>query len=387
MSAITVPNMAEKPIHPYQEKGLDNEGVLNYISFNMHPDNSGYSFEEYKLGYFYKRKASISTNLLTDRSSVPHVAQGRPLDLLRGPSTCISVGSTDEAREANMWSLPVALILRHSPYLKTMSSSSGLFPKSHINLPNDDAVAFGLFVEWLYYGTYDDFQLPSSSNIHARCWILGDKLLCNEFKNHAMGRLYKQHMEFSMTCQDVEFVFANTSATSKLRQFYMDFIKQNFSNPKKLRGPVGNWDAILQKDADLRISLLLCIRQDSSSFAHLEYLKDYLDFDEVFFTGIAPPAVESIQLSVRQKKRNKKKTSMANIRSKENAESPELSAGAQSRKPESLAGNECEPVKAPVSGDDTKPVYSNPEKTTAPVQAVERKEYTEGSVESERLKT
>ncbi|KAG5804299.1 hypothetical protein H9Q74_011234 [Fusarium xylarioides] len=373
MSAITVPNMAEKPVRPYQEKGLDNEGVLNYISFNMHPDNSGYSFEEYKLGYYYKTKTNMSANLLTDRYSVRHVAQGRPLDLLRGPSTCISVGSTDEARAANTWSLPVALISRHSPYLKTMSSSSGFFPKSHINLPDDDAVAFGLFVEWLYYGTYDDFQLPSSSNIHARCWILGDKLLCNEFKNHAMGRLYKQHMEFSVTCQDVEFVFANTSAASKLRQFYVDFVKQNFSDPTKLRGPVGNWDAILQRDADLRISLLLSIRQDPL-LSHLKYLRDYLDFDEVFFTGIAPPAVESIQLPVRQKKRKKKKTSMANMKSKENTESPDSSVRALSLKQESPGLNESEPVQAPVSGDDNKPVCLSLEKATTSVQTVESKE-------------
>ncbi|KAF5694018.1 hypothetical protein FDENT_1322 [Fusarium denticulatum] len=182
-----------------------------------------------------------------------------------------------------------------------------------------------------------------------------------------MGRLYKQHMEFSMTCQDVEFVFANTSAASKSREFYMDFIKQNFSDPKKLRGPVGTWDAILQRDADLRISLLLSIRQDPF-FGHLKYLKDYLDFDEVFFTGIVPPAVQSIQLSVRQKKRNKKKTSMANMRSKKIVESPESSVGAQSSKPESPGGTKPELVQASV---------------TASPQTVENKERTEGSVKTE----
>ncbi|KAF5560101.1 sdr family [Fusarium phyllophilum] len=292
---------------------------------------------------------------------------------LRGASTCISVGSTDEARAANMWSLPVALISCHSPYLKTMSSSSGFFPKSHISLPDDDALVFGLFVEWLYYGTYDDFQLPSSSNIHARCWVLGNKLLCNEFKNYAMGRLYEQQVEFSMTCQDLEFVSANTSAASKLRQFYMDFVKQNFSDPKKLRGPIGNWDAILQKDADLRISLLLSIWQDPF-VSHLKYLRDYLDFDEVFFTRIAPPAVESIQLPVRQKKRNKKKTSMANMKSKESAESPDSSVRALSRKQESSEVNGSEPVQAPVSGDDNKPVCLSLKKATTSVQTVESKE-------------
>ncbi|KAF5535171.1 sdr family [Fusarium napiforme] len=254
-----------------------------------------------------------------------------------------------------------------------MSSSSDFFPKSHVNLPDLDAVAFGLFVEWLYYGTYDDFQLPSSSNIHARCWILGDKLLCNEFKNHAMGRLYKQHMEFSVTCQDVEFVFANTSAASKLRQFYVDFVKQNFSDPEKLRGPVGNWDAVLQKDADLRISLLLSIRQDPL-LSHLKYLRDYLDFDEVFFTGITPPAVQSIQLCSAW-------SGFYGI----GAESPHSNVGAPSLRKESPVCNGSEPVQAPVGDHDTKPVCLSQETATAPLQTVESKERTEGSVRPERV--
>lgn len=40
-------------------------------------------------------------------------------------------------------------------------------------------------------------------------------------QKYAMGRLYEQHMEFSMACEDVEYAYANTSPTSKLRQFYM----------------------------------------------------------------------------------------------------------------------------------------------------------------------
>ncbi|KAF5229892.1 hypothetical protein FANTH_14052 [Fusarium anthophilum] len=265
-----------------------------------------------------------------------------------------------------------------------MSSSPGFSPKSYINFQNVDAVVFGLFVEWLYYGTYDDFRLPSSFNVHVRCWILGDKLLCNEFKNYAVGRLYKQHVEFSMKYQDVELAFANTSAGSKLRQFYTDFVIQNFSDPKKLHGPIGNWDAIVQKDADLRISLLLSIRQNSSSQCHLKYLRDYLDFDEVFFTALAPPAVESIQLPVRQKRRNGKKTSMAKLRSKENHESPGSSVGAPSINQESPGGNESEPVQAPVSGGDTKPVCLSLEKATASLQVVERKEHNEDSVKPEQ---
>jgi hypothetical protein len=43
-----------------------------------------------------------------------------------------------------MWSLPMALISHHSPYLKAMSSGSVIFPKAHINLPDDDSAVFNL---------------------------------------------------------------------------------------------------------------------------------------------------------------------------------------------------------------------------------------------------
>ncbi|KAJ0131650.1 Ketoisovalerate reductase BEA2 [Fusarium oxysporum f. sp. albedinis] len=146
-----------------KRRGQSLRVFLNYISFNVHPDHRDFSLEEYKLE-------------------------------LRGTSTSISVGSSIEDRAANMWSLPMALISHHSPYLKAMSSGSVIFPKAHINLPDDDSAVFNL----LWNG--------SSLQRVQKC---------------AMGRLYEQHMEFSMACEDVEYAYANTSPTSKLRQFYM----------------------------------------------------------------------------------------------------------------------------------------------------------------------
>ncbi|KAI8402344.1 hypothetical protein FOFC_17652 [Fusarium oxysporum] len=262
------------------------------------------------------------------------------------------VGSTIEDRAANMWSLPIALISRHSLYMEAMSPGSGIFPKAHINLPDDDPAVFGLFVEWLYNGTYTDFISPSSSNIHARCWGLSDELLCNEFKNYVMGRLYKQHMEFSMACEDME--------------------------PEETAWTCWILGCNLQKDPDLRISLLLSIRQNSFFRCHLKYLKEYMDFDEVNFIAITPSATEPTRLSVRQKRRNKKKTTMASTKSEENVKAESRSVGALSLKQESPGGNESEPVQASVSGDDNKPVCLSLEKATTSLQTVESKEYTEG---------
>ncbi|KAH7151112.1 hypothetical protein DER46DRAFT_579117 [Fusarium sp. MPI-SDFR-AT-0072] len=77
-----------------------------------------------------------------------------------------------------------------------------------------------------------------------------------------------------------------------------------------------------------------------------------MDFDEVYFTAITPSATEPIRLSVRQKRRNKKKTSMASRKSEKNTQSRDSSVGALSLKQESPGGDESEPVQASVSGDD-----------------------------------
>ncbi|KAH7194588.1 hypothetical protein DER44DRAFT_903238 [Fusarium oxysporum] len=293
---------------------------------------------------------------------------------LRGTSTSISVGSTIEDRAANMWSLPIALISRHSPYMEAMSPGSGIFPKAHINLPDDDPAVFGLFVEWLYYGTYNDFTSPSSSNIHARCWGLGDKLLCNEFKNYAMGRLYKQHMEFSMACEDVEYAYANTSLASKLRQFYM--ILSNKPSQTQ-RNCVDLLEIVMQFAEGSRPSHLITLEHPTKfilqvspqiperiygfrrSQLHSDYTISYRIYEIVSQTE------------------EEEQEKDVNGQHKE-AESRDSSVEALSLKQESPGGNEYEPVQASVSGDDNKPVCLSLEKATTSLQTAEGKEYTEG---------
>ncbi|KAK2669338.1 hypothetical protein RAB80_014864 [Fusarium oxysporum f. sp. vasinfectum] len=132
------------------------------------------------LRYNFSTYISDKESMLTRQQAASVFAPRAPVRM--------PIGSTIEDRAANMWSLPIALISRHSPYMEAMSPGSGIFPKAHINLLDADPAVFGLFVEWLYNGTYTDFTSPSSSNIHARCWGLGDELLCNEFKNYVMGQ-------------------------------------------------------------------------------------------------------------------------------------------------------------------------------------------------------
>ncbi|KAH7259374.1 uncharacterized protein BKA55DRAFT_639345 [Fusarium redolens] len=239
---------------------------------------------------------------------------------LRGISISIRVSSTIEAMAANRWSLPIALISHHSPYLKAMSSGPGIFVKAQIHLPEDDPAVFGLFVEWLYYGTYDDLAAPSSSNIHAQCWVLGDKLLCNEFKNYAMSRLYKQRLDFS--------------------------------DPRGCGKPFCK--------------------------CHLNDPKDYIDFDEVYFTAITPSAAEPIRLPVRKKKRkNKKPKCGANIKSEKNI-SENIFIGVFTVRQDSPGGNASELVQGSTTDDENDAVVLASKEVTNSRKTVESKECVEG---------
>ncbi|EWY82655.1 hypothetical protein FOYG_14752 [Fusarium oxysporum NRRL 32931] len=170
-----------------------------------------------------------------------------------------------------------------------------------------------------------------------------------------MGRLYEQHMEFSMACEDVEYAYANTSPTSKLRQFYM--ILSN--KPSQTR----------RNCVDLlEIGMQFAEGPRPSHLITLEHLTK-------FMLQVSPQIPERIYGS----RRSQLHSDYTIIyRTYEIAESRDSSVGALSLKQESPGGNESEPVQASVSGDDNKPVCLSLEKATISLQMVESKEYTEG---------
>ncbi|CAH0018687.1 unnamed protein product [Clonostachys rhizophaga] len=133
--------------------------------------------------------------------------------------------------------------------------------------------------------------------------VLGDKLLCSEFKNYALSRLYGQHIATSfgraVPCNDVQYAWDNTAPAAKLRQFYVDFVIQYFENPRKLSGTIGDWDTLLQNHPDIRMLLLQNFRHDPSKRTQIKDLREYLELDEPHLN----PKLETrlTQLITRQK--------------------------------------------------------------------------------------
>lgn len=209
--------------------------------------------------------------------------QGSGVEIQVGAKTTPLSGNGTKSFET--WCLPMNLVLHYSPYAKEICSSSSQGSCKQLKLRDHQPVTFGLFAEWLYYGSYQGFSAVSNSNIDAQCWVLGNKLRCIEFQNYAIRRLYDQHTRLmfgrSMTCDDVRYVWDNTSPGSKLRKFYMNFVVEHFGSPFKLLGSSTDWDTILQNHSEIRISLLEIFRHSTSSQSRVENIDKYLESNSI----------------------------------------------------------------------------------------------------------
>ncbi|KAI9146755.1 hypothetical protein HJFPF1_13493 [Paramyrothecium foliicola] len=186
------------------------------------------------------------------------------------------------ATASNTWSLPRALISFHSPFLR--AASSRYFEErveNRIKLPEDNSVAFSLFVEWMYYGSYSRSTMSTHLNLDAICWVLGDKLLCAGFKNYAMGRLYARHvpktLSKGLTSLEVRYARENSAVNSKLRSFHEDFLVENFGNAHRLVGDLEEWDVLLDHYKDIRTVLLRSFRTASTGQKQVRDVDHYLE--------------------------------------------------------------------------------------------------------------
>ncbi|KAM0224103.1 hypothetical protein ACHAQD_002469 [Fusarium lateritium] len=234
------------------------------------------SFEEQRLQDYNLGKLGAVSNVAfpTRVASVDK----KKLELLRGSGIEIHVGTS--ASPSDQWSLPINLISHYSPYLKAACTSNDEEPIKQINIPERDPAEFGFFVEWMYYGSYHA-TLASDPHIHAKCWILGDKLESPKFKNYVMRLLYSQHttspFNGNVTCEEVQYVCDNTPSSAKLRQYYENLVVQHYSNPGKLQGSTEDWDALLQKYSGMRIALLQNMRHPFAGGKPLKDVSDYLE--------------------------------------------------------------------------------------------------------------
>lgn len=218
--------------------------------------------------------------------------RGATIRVCVGLDSASCTGTTGAECECkSCWYLPQALLSHHSRFFKAACSCDFREKeKNRIELPSDSHAVFALFVEWMYYGYYTlptpKFFAPAvpsePGNMHARCAVLGDKILSNNFKNYAMRRLYEQHSDSApipgtLTTEDAVYVLNNTAVGSKLRQLYVDYITQHFTTPKRLAGSTEEWDGILLKYPDARSFILQSFRTPTENRKYVKSKEAYLD--------------------------------------------------------------------------------------------------------------
>ncbi|KAH7216019.1 hypothetical protein DER44DRAFT_765321 [Fusarium oxysporum] len=304
------------PIDSYRDR-IHNE-LWEFKTFNCHPDYQDFSVEEHRLEdykYGKGRNAAHIANSNAESLFAPNsevltkktLGDRGKMQLLQGSGVEIQVGtkppspSWDETKSFNTWCLPINLVSHYSPYLKEICSSNLQESNNRIRLQDHQPDVFGLFVEWMYYGSYDYSSLALISNADAKCWALGDKLRSLEFKNYSMRRIYEQHtrpiLGRTMTRDDVQYVWDNTAPGSKLRNFYMNFVVEHFGSPAKLLGSSTDWDTFLQSQSEIRIPLLEKFRKSTFSPSRVGSIDEYLEPNNLPFNLPSQRKSEPIPLT------------------------------------------------------------------------------------------
>ncbi|KAM0385490.1 hypothetical protein ACHAO7_009520 [Fusarium culmorum] len=247
-----------------------------YPTFVFHPVYKEFSLDEHRFADY------MLLNRNSDRPSkaVTELPKRNTLKLLSGKGVEICVGKTPSEDET--WSLPVNLVSHHSAYFKAACLWN---VKGQINLLGHDPAVFSLFVEWMYNGSYDISAFPRNPSMHAKCWVLGDFILCRKFKNYAMGRLFDEHVATAfgipVAYEDVQYVCDSASSDSKLKLFYTDFVTDQFGDIYRLRGYMADWEKFLEDHPKTRSALLRKLRYVPPKKPRVKSVTKYLEPEEV----------------------------------------------------------------------------------------------------------
>ncbi|KAH8721573.1 hypothetical protein GQ44DRAFT_729750 [Phaeosphaeriaceae sp. PMI808] len=222
--------------------------------------------------------------------------RGPIIQICIGPEICQCQSTKLATCECiNTWFLPKALISHFSPFLQAACTRNFKErEENRIELPKDDPTTFALYVEWLYHGDYTDPGPngdPNDPNIHAKCWIMGDKFLDVELKNKAMSYLYPQYASWvfnskSVQPSELQYILNNTGPDSKLRKFYLTVFVQYYTNPLKVKGTAEQWDDALEGHADARVLLFRTFQRGIRWDEFVKAEEVYMDGEEPLLGAI-----------------------------------------------------------------------------------------------------
>lgn len=177
---------------------------------------------------------------------------------------------------AKTWHLPKELLINASPFFAAaLNGSFAEATSKSVRLPEDDIDAFGLFVQWLYVGeiatdgcihTGDDHSyadcIAATFQTLVQAWILGDKLECPNFKDHAMLGLISKGLRVMLGINTVRTAFEKSASGSKLREFILDLVRYDACDGT-LEDDTDEWMSLARDCVDFGDGLMRAMFEES----------------------------------------------------------------------------------------------------------------------------
>jgi hypothetical protein len=193
--------------------------------------------------------------------------------------TCHSLRLSDDeiievtvGESAKCWRVHRQLLCTASPFFKTaLNSSFREGAERKVTLKEDDNIVFGLFVQWLYSGSFT----CRSIELLLRAYVLGDKLGAKAFQNMSFDKVHSLNSQQCLfTPQQAIWVSEKTLPNSALRKFTMHTMAFGFLQGT-LKPTEEDWMLLLP----ISVEILRCVRVIAEAQQHCTWRhKPRLDY-------------------------------------------------------------------------------------------------------------
>ncbi|KAF2712684.1 hypothetical protein K504DRAFT_499768 [Pleomassaria siparia CBS 279.74] len=218
------------------------------------------------------------------------------LNMLQGPATQVTIGSSTGPFAPCTYTLPSALLVFHSTYFQTQIPLS---TNQHITLPTFIPAIFGLFLRFIYQGNYPPKKDLDASPAHhpippsAQAWILGHFLGAKYFQNYAITHLhYELGRTLFITPALIEWVMQNTNHPgAQLRRLFIDTLVIYWGRGEKVvdkrPGLDQEWEGVFERWGELRRGFIMGLKDVEGKTLGVGSVQRYFVHRDV--TEVPPP--------------------------------------------------------------------------------------------------
>ncbi|KAL9101782.1 MAG: hypothetical protein Q9163_003001 [Psora crenata] len=159
-----------------------------------------------------------------------------------------------------------------------------------VTLSEDEPEVFQLYVQWLYVGRFEYRKDPPHALRSAQAWVLGDKLQCEAFRDHAMVQLIRFHRDVAepnfplgkpprknvLDTSTLHCAYENSLPGSNLRAWALDcFVRQSVEY--RLVHDAKKWGELAQTLDDFAADLAHAFAKQSPTGNATDNGEEFLD--------------------------------------------------------------------------------------------------------------